>query len=387
MANRIPINPSVLTWARKTSGFEVSEVSKNKQLRNLQEWEAGKEYPTYSQLEKLAEKYHRPIAVFFFPNPPEEEPIEKSLRSISEEDLANFNPIIRFLFRKAKAFQISLKELFEEQYSVQKQKIAWLKVLKDASLSEISTQVRQKLNISVEEQESWKDSNEALKNWRKLLAENGIFVFKDAFKSDEVSGFCIYDDLFPIIYLNNSHSKNRQIFTIFHELFHLILKQSYLDIFNEKFWNLELENPNHEEVKCNAFAAEFLVPNIDFKSKIEGIDFNDETSMYDLANSYKVSREVILRKLLDQGYLDQKSYSNRIEKWYKSSEFYYKKKKEKGSGNYYNTKAAYLGSPYISVVLEKYYQGRIDLEQASNYLDIKPKSFATLEDNFLKQGG
>ena len=386
VANKIPINPSVLAWARETSGFALNEMAKVKQFANLEKWETGEESPTYSQLEKLAEKYHRPIAIFFFPNPPQEETIERSLRALSEEDLATVTPIVRFLFRKAKAFQLSLKELFEDRYDLQERKLFWMKALSDAPIPEITKQVRERINVSVGEQESWKDSDEALRNWRDLLAENGIYVFKDAFKNPNISGFCIYDELFPVIYVNNSHSKNRQIFTIFHEVAHLIFKQSYLDIFNEDFWELELKNPNHEEVKCNAFAAEFLVPSSDFQVRIEGIDTNDDRNIYELANTYHVSREVILRRLLDQNLIAQNSYGEKIEEWHKTSEVSNTDQK-KGGGNYYNTKAVYLGNAYISLVLGKYYQGRIDVEQASEYLDIKSKSFAGIEEGFLKQRG
>lgn len=384
MVNYIPINPSVLIWARETSGFALNEITKSRQFANLEKWEAGEESPTYSQLEKLSEKYHRPIAVFFFPSPPQEEAIEKSLRALSEEDLATITPVVRFLFRKAKAFQLSLRELFEGQYDLQMRKLDWMKTLSNSPIHETTKQVRERMNVSIGEQESWKDSDEALRNWRNLLAENGIFVFKDAFKNPNISGFCIYDELFPVIYVNNSHSKNRQIFTIFHEVAHLIFKQSYLDILDEGSWNLEFENPDHEEVKCNAFAAEFLVPVSDFKARTEGMDINDDENIYNLARSYHVSREVILRRLLDQSLIAQNSYGKKIEEWNKTSETS-KKQQKKGGGNYYSTKAAYLGNAYISLVLSNYYQGRIDVERASEYLDIKSKSFAGIEESFLKQ--
>lgn len=374
-----------MIWARENSGFSLSDVTKTKQFAKLEKWEIGEESPTYSQLEKLADKYHRPIAIFFFPQPPQEEEIEKSLRALSEENLTTITPVIRFLFRKAKSFQLSLRELFEGQYSLQDQKLAWIKELRNAPIHEITNRVRAKINVPIGEQESWQDSTEALQRWRSLLADNGIFVFKDAFKNPNVSGFCIYDELFPIIYINNSHSKNRQIFTIFHEVAHLIFKQSYLDIFNEDFWDLEFKNPNHEEVKCNAFAAEFLVPSFDFKARIKGLDFNDESTIHKLADTYHVSREVILRRLLEQNLIAQTTYTEQVEEWHDTSNNS-GKGQQKGGGNYYNTKATYLGNAYISLVLENYYRGQINVEKASEYLDIQPKSFAGIEENFLKQG-
>ena len=386
MASRIPINPSVLRWARETHGFTLSEVANSKQFSNLAKWESGEESPTYSQLEKLAEKYHRPIAIFFFPKPPQENTIERSLRALSEEDLALVSPTVRFLFRKAKAFQLSLEDLFEDQYDSQVQKLSWMKNLSDFSIREITQKFRKKVNISIDEQESWKDSNSALQNWRRVLSENGIFVFKDAFKSQNISGFCIYDELFPVIYINNSHSKNRQIFTVFHEVAHLIFKQSYLDIFSDPIWNLENEISTSEEARCDAFAAEFLVPSIDFERRIQNLDIDDEKTIYNLSRVYHVSREVILRRLLDQNLIAQNLYRQKMAEWSKLSDTSGGRKK-KGGGDYYKTKAAYLGDAYISLVLKNYYRGRIDVGQASQYLDIQPKSFSGIEEEFLKQGG
>jgi Zn-dependent peptidase ImmA (M78 family) len=62
-----------------------------------------------------------------------------------------------------------------------------------------------------------------------------VSVFKDAFRVDDYSGFCLYDDEFPLIYVNNSTSKTRQIFTLFHELAHLISHTSGIDTLRNDF--------------------------------------------------------------------------------------------------------------------------------------------------------
>ncbi len=383
MANRIPINPEVLTWARRTAGYKIEDLVANKQFAKIAKWESGEESPTYSQLEKLAEKFHRPIVVFFFPEPPPEEPVEKALRAVSEDSVENLNPVIHYLFRKAKVFQLSLAELFEGQEEIQKQRLSWLTqagVIESASFAE---RIRSILEVSIEEQQSWQGSDDAFKEWRRRLALRGVFVFKDAFKNTEVSGFCVYDDLFPIIFINNSHPKNRQIFTLFHELCHLLLKQSFLDIATEQSWLANQVHLGKEESLCNSLASEILVPVEHLISQV-GSRFVDESLVDQLADSYHVSREVIARKLLDQGLVSRRSYEEMIHEWYSmrkrpSSET------DKSSGNYYNTKSSYLGDSYISVVLRNYYQGRIDVVQASDYLDIKPKSFPGLEEKFLER--
>ena len=76
------------------------------------------------------------------------------------------------------------------------------------------------------EQFKWKKIDKALKNWRNIIEANGIFVFKRSFKQGDISGFCLVDDEFPVIFLNNSTTKSRQIFSIFHELAHILLSTS-----------------------------------------------------------------------------------------------------------------------------------------------------------------
>ena len=50
-------------------------------------------------------------------------------------------------------------------------------------------------------------------------------MFKDSFKADDVSGLCLCDEEYPVILLNNKMSFTRQIFTVFHEIYHLFAKE------------------------------------------------------------------------------------------------------------------------------------------------------------------
>lgn len=379
----MPINSEILRWARESSGYSLEEIAVTSGFSKFPKWESGELMPSYSQLEKIAEKLHRPIALFFFPSIPEEESIEKSLRSISEEDIHNLSPHIRHLFRKARAFQISLKELQGDSNS---NRIKWLGKIEGSNVKKIASQVREILGIGLSEQESWKDADMALKNWRSVLADKGIFVFKEAFKNDRVAGFCIYDEIYPIIFINNSLSFNRQVFTVFHELAHIIFKQSYLDIFYNKFWQLENSDPSHIEVKCNEFAGEFLVPEESFLSSCKGMDITDDT-LSKLAEKFNVSRYVILRRFLTHKFIDKDFYQNKVLQWEQA--YATKKKKEpdkKTGGDYYNSKISYLGEAYLSLVISNYIQGRIDIETAAQHLDVKQKSFLTIEDKFISRG-
>ncbi|NNM58753.1 MAG: hypothetical protein HKM04_02955, partial [Legionellales bacterium] len=192
----IPINLEVLKWAMSSAGYtretEVHEFPK------FNDWELGISFPTYSQLEKLAQRYKRPVALFFFPEPPAETPIEKDLRSLTSEDLIHLTPKVRHLFRKAKSFQLSLQELYAGKITEQKNKLTWLKIQFSESIPTLAGKIRGLLGANTAEIERLGSEDEALEFWREKLYEKGIFVFKDAFKDNDVSGFCIYDEEFPI---------------------------------------------------------------------------------------------------------------------------------------------------------------------------------------------
>ena len=89
MSEQLPVNPVMLRWARETGGFGIDDVvGKLKRKRITAEtvasWEEkGATSPTYAQLERLAyEVYKRPLALFFFPEPPEEESPAESFRTL-----------------------------------------------------------------------------------------------------------------------------------------------------------------------------------------------------------------------------------------------------------------------------------------------------------------
>lgn len=379
---QIPINPSMLVWARETGGFTLEDLTKT--FPKLPDWEAGSSYPTYGRLEELAKKYHRPIALFFFPAPPKEDSIEKSLRAVSEEEVFNLSPRMRFLFRRAKALQDKLHELLASEIDSQSKKLTWLNESQSKSLKQLTEHVRKTLGISIQEQTSWKNSDLAFKEWRSALAENGVYVFKEAFKSDNISGFCIYDNVFPIIFINNSHSKNRQVFTLFHELAHLIYKDSFLDVYGENTYALESLDPSHIEVKCNAFAGQFLLPDEAFSQYLTP-QHTSENAIEKLAQLFSVSRETVLRKFLDRALIDKTYYFQLTNKWLDT---FKKKKEEKESsgGDFYNSHMSYLGDAYLSLVFKKYYQGTFSQEKAAQLLNAPIRGLSTIEERLLNRG-
>ncbi len=161
MSQQIPINPSVLQWARETSGVTAEDVArilnrKSVTAETVAAWERGEGSPSYSQLEELAyQVYKRPLALFFFPEPPMEETPRQAFRTLPEYAIERLSARMRFLVRQAKTMQFNLMELYEGKNTSKRQIVKDLKLAMDMTISESVVAVRKYINIDLNEQCKW----------------------------------------------------------------------------------------------------------------------------------------------------------------------------------------------------------------------------------------
>lgn len=385
MPQSIPVNNDILRWARETSGFSIEEVARRlkKNISDIEDWEQGISSPTYHQLERLAyEIYMRPVAIFFFPNIPQESSPRAEFRTLPEEVVDTMPPEIIKVYKRAKVYQLNLKELENQNKMKSPCLLENFNLTKDSDIFDLTKLIRNFLNIDFKTQISWKNKDEAIDKWRNILITYGIYIFKDAFRNNQFSGFSLYDENHSVIIINNSMPKARQIFTIFHEIGHLLFKAGGVDALEESFFNRLQSDYYIIEQICNKFAGEFLLPATEFKNNHP--TFNEE-NLTKMADVYKVSREVILRKYFDSNLISSEIYKEYAMKWLK--EYLDLRKAKKGSesgGNPYNTKKAYLGEYYINLAFSHYYQGRIDMEALANYLNVKVGNIPTFEGYILR---
>ena len=381
----VGIQPKVLKWARESIGKSLEDVARTlkRPADEIEAWENGNRAPTYVQLEKLAyEVYKRPMAVFFFPIPPQESEPKSDFRTLPEEELRELLPDTYLNIRRARAFQATLHELYGAKNPVSNPIWRNITLYEKDSVKEQAAQVRTFLDISIKAQEKWTDDEEALKQWRFAVERAGIFVFKRAFRQKSISSFCLSDEQFPIIYLNNSTTKTRQIFSLFHEMAHVLLRMNGLTKFDEKYIGMLPKREQRIEKFCNEFAAEILIPAEDFTKQADLLSSkirNDADGVCQrFAKRYGVSREVILRRFLDRGDISSTLYENTTRLW-KGQQ----KTIKDGDGNYYNTQKAYLSDGFLREVFSRFYKRQITKDEAAEYLDIQPKYFNALEEKML----
>jgi hypothetical protein len=114
------------------------------------------------------------------------------------------------------------------------------------------------------------------------------------------------------------------------------------------------------------------VPSSDFDARICGLRI-DEENISGLADTYHVSREVILRKFLDRDAVSQRYYQERVADWRRAT------KSRPPGGNYYATTGVYLSDRYMEKAFSRYHRDQIGIDQLADYLGVKVKSVPGLK--------
>ena len=370
------VNPEIIVWARERNGFTVDVLAKRLKVASheISMWEQGTKTPSYTVLEKLAYKHFKiPIALFFFSKLPDIEDPRNNFRRLPDFELQRLSSDTLQKLRLGQAYQESLAELIPK--GVYKQKLFQDLDPKGMTVEHLARQVRDYLGVTVQKQIALGGEEEAFKFWRHSIEEAGIYTFKDTFKDKFISGFCLLHSQWPIIFINNSNAFSRQLFTLIHELGHILFGIYGVSDVDETYLTYMSSPEKTIEIKCNRFAAEMLVPEDVFLSDISLFEREGPNIIPEFAKKYSVSREVILRKLLDHSLIGQKDYETLSGKWNRD---YLRMHGRSKGGNYYLTRLAYLGEGFVRVAFDNYSAGRITSVELANHLNIKARSLKRL---------
>lgn len=110
--------------------------------------------------------------------------------------------------------------------------------------------------------------------------------------------------------INSFHHKNRQRFTLAHEIGHFFLHKGE-EVIVDRAFKVNLRNSEAakaerpEEIEANYFAAELLMPTRFLLGDLEGkeIDIESDEHIRELSSLYEVSRQALSYRLTNLGYL------------------------------------------------------------------------------------
>lgn len=372
------MNPKIISWARERAGLSIEDLAgkMGRDPEEIRSWEKGEEVPSYPVLEQLAYKYLKvTLAVFFFPEPPEIEDPIRHFRRLSDHELTRLSSDTRQKIRLAQAYQESLAELLE---GFSKEKVISRDLSpREMGPSEFAVIARKYFGIDLNQQFSFRSSESAFKAWRHSIEDASIFTFKDSFEDSFISGFSLLDGEYPVIFVNNSNAFSRQLFTLIHELGHILYGVSGVTDFDESYINFMANSDRHLEIRCNKFASHFLVPEESFTEDIRHYKAAGPESISGIADKYSVSREVILRRLLDHNVVTKEYYETKANQW--NRDYFGRGKKGRGGGDFYLTRLAYLGEGYTKIAFENYHRGRLTETELGYHLNINSKNLAKFQ--------
>lgn len=358
------INPSILTFSREQMGYGIPEIAKKVPVKEERwlKWEQGEEKPTTNQLIKIADQLDRTPAYFYLPSIPDEEEPLSEFRTINNLKLDSASPKLISAIREARRNREELISLYR---SINQQPEPLLEYeVAGKPIKKIASEVRQWLGITYELQSSWSSSSKALTEWKSLLEDRDIYVMQFPYvEVDECRGFAIAEELFPVIGINSKDSYNARIFTLIHELAHVLFRDSVL--INDSLTGYFGGNRTLEQ-KCNRLAAEILVPESDIKAECD-IDEISEKEVKRLSNKFCVSGFVILIRLQNLELITNAEYTDLLPKF----SFYASSAGSSKSGNAYYNQIVRKGRLYLKAAFQNYFNDQITVAELANLAEWK----------------
>jgi len=374
-SQEISVAPSVLKWARETIGKSIEDVAKRLDLSEtvVEKWERGEKRPTLKQLRGLSTFYKRSLAVFFLASPPQEAPPPIDFRTLPKTVRKPFSEKTLLAMRRARRLQSLAEDMnkaLERKFRVE---------IGQATLSDdpqtLASRTRKRLKVLLEAQFTWKDEAAAFTEWKRRVEESGALVFELSFPIQEGRAFSFAEADLPAIVLNSNDVIIARTFSLFHEYGHLLLGQSGI-------CDLSEEGKVVEQF-CNRFAGELLVPKqalLDHPLvKISrAVTAWSEEDLQQIARQFKVSREVILRRLLVVGRTTERFYQQKRDEWEHKLKEQHKRPK---GGRRVPAKQCVRqnGISFTSLVLESARLEKITYRDVSDYLSVGLKHLAAVE--------
>jgi Zn-dependent peptidase ImmA (M78 family)/transcriptional regulator with XRE-family HTH domain len=383
----LPINPSLLIWAREESGYGIERLARRLQVKEerIAAWETGQRQPTLRQVEQLAAFLHRPLSVFFLPRPPQLPPLAADYRRLPGVEPGSESPELRLalrhmLIRRDNALNL-MGELGEPVPDFQ------LRARLNESPIEVGQRMREATRIDPMAQLDWPNEWRAWASWRAAIEQIGILVFQfPKVPLKETRGLALLRMPLPVIAINGKEMPEAKAYTIFHELAHLMLAASYeeLPAISERRSALEWEKV---ERFAEVAASHALVPETTLRTIIgrQGLGNSqwDIDDVRKLARAFRVTPLAMATRLRESGFMAWARYNQ----WRSDWELYVAtlRPRRGGFASPVEKTVGRAGRPFAQLVLEALSANRLTAVDASRYLDLRFEHFENLRSH-LKGG-
>jgi Zn-dependent peptidase ImmA (M78 family)/transcriptional regulator with XRE-family HTH domain len=379
------ITPSVMRWARERAGLSLEDAAYKikRPVGEITAWENGSLLPSIAQARKASEVYHRPLAVFYLPEPPKDFETLRDFRWLPATQPRDFSPQLALLIRVTQYQQGWMREfLLKEGFKP-------LPFIGSTTVNDsprgVALDILRVLNLSPEEQRECNTRQEAFRLWMQRAEMAGVFVFRQRHIAlTEARGIAFSDDIAPFVFVNSGDSRAAQLFTLAHELAHLWLDLS--GVSNLEPYGRALDTQTSGiEVFCNKVAANAVLEEQIFQQEWsnQNPDWSIEDKIQHISGALKVSEEVVARRLLERNIIPRELYQELRQSYQDRWEEFelrerQKMKSSKGGPSYYVTSVARNGYAFSQTVIGAFLAGDVSGRDASSLLDVKVNNLRRL---------
>lgn len=310
MQETLKLSIATLEWAANKAGSSLDDFASALYAKRDVVERIVRGQLTIAQIRKFSERAKVPFGFLFLPSPPAEYQPDSNL--VDFRTTRNSQPLSNDFLDVYK--DIEHKQSWYRDYLIRidapkLEFVAKYRAIKDTPEKRIAEDIRTTLGI-----ENIADSLKSAEDYYSAIVRScedaGILVFKNSvvvnstkrkLSSEEFRGFVISDEYAPAIFINGEDTKYANIFTLAHELAHVWLGESGIS-------DVDIDSRNREEMKCNAIAAEVLVPSEIFMARWDDAQGGSRDKIARLNKLFKVSELVVARVALRYGKITPKVY-------------------------------------------------------------------------------
>ncbi len=386
------VNPKILAWARETAGLSLEKAADAIQLgaarglsgaERLEALENHQWEPSRALLRRMAEKYRRPLIVFYSRRPPDKGNRGEDFRRAPNAPPLDYDPQLDALVRNVRARHDLARSLLEDEEAPPLDFVNSHTMQQGAPA--VAESIRATIDFDVGEFRSARDVEAAFSYLRSCMERQGIFVLlvgnlgshHSNIPATTFRGYAIADVIAPFIVINDNDAHAAWSFTALHEAAHLWLGQT------------GISGPSHEaaiEVFCNNVAGQILLARAEIQElrDLMGLSIDEVINRISpFAAERNVSRRLVAYQLLRANSIGEGRYKEVCERlhddWLKSKEKAPDAARDNSSGpNYYVVRRHRLGPALLNLARRSLDGGALTPTKAAQLLAVKPVSVRAL---------
>lgn len=381
---RIEIKKEIYHWALEESQKEYEEIINR--FPKIDAWIKGDNNPTFKQLQDFADFLKIPLGYLFLKEPPEINIMEAEFRSINNQ-LPNMSKNLQDT--------ITAMDMKRNWMSDYRKNLGWDKLLiiekfnqqKNGTISHDAFLAKELLGLKEDWYTTVKGYGMAYNFLKNKMEDKGILVMQNGvvgnntrrkLEINEFRAFMLYDDIAPIIFINNNDSQGGKIFSLVHEFIHVLLGQENL------FLEDELYSTKENERYINRLTGELLMPQAPIKGFWD--KQNDPLiQINNVARLLKVSETALAIKLKELKLIRQDTLDAVIDKAMRY--FDTNTNEGAGGGNFYNTFNTRISPTFTKAVIISTEAGDTNYTYAFRLLGgIKGKTFDEIRERVQPYG-